>query len=492
MSYFNKLAVEPVIIAHLNNQTLKISGIELNQQIQMLTRILRNFDGKAVAYKIDNTPAWLVIDAATAAAKKVAVPIACFFSDEQTHSVLDQCGAALFISDTSLQALGMAVLSVNLFDSYTLYIYELPVSKPVDYFEGTQKITFTSGSTGHPKGVCLSVKSQKQVAQSLCEQINIKKPIHLCLLPLPVLLENIAGVYAPLLSGGPVHLMPLSELGFMGSSLKNPARLIAAIDNVQPNTLILVPELLTCLVAFAEQGWRPPRSLKFIAVGGARVSETLIAKARSLNLPVYQGYGLSEAASVVSLNTPENDSVASAGAVLAHIQTKIEAGQLYIKGDLFLGYLNHAAHSNDQWYATGDLVEQHQGTLFIKGRLKNLIITSMGRNVSAEWPESLILSQSSILQAVVLGEGKPFLTALIYAHEECSHHQLDQHISVINQQLPDYARIIKWHRLVAPLSIKKGLLTTNNRPKRAAINEHYRDIFEQFYRSGELTHDSFF
>ena len=54
-----------------------------------------------------------------------------------------------------------------------------------------------------------------------------------------------------------------------------------------------MPELLTCLVAFAKQGWQPPKSLKFIAVGGARVSDSLILTAREYNLPVYQGYGLS-------------------------------------------------------------------------------------------------------------------------------------------------------------------------------------------------------
>nr|MDC2856527.1 AMP-binding protein [Ningiella sp. W23] len=134
--------------------------------------------------------------------------------------MLAQCGAQFFISDMPRHSLGKHSLSVTLFEHYTLYIYQLDAIEPVDYFTGTQKITFTSGSTGEPKGVCLSTQSQMQVAQSLCEQINISKPTHLCLLPLPVLLENIAGIYAPLLSGGCVHLMPLNELGFVGSGIK--------------------------------------------------------------------------------------------------------------------------------------------------------------------------------------------------------------------------------------------------------------------------------
>ncbi|WP_024599436.1 AMP-binding protein [Pseudoalteromonas sp. TAE56] len=489
MNYYNTHSVSPLIIAHNKEQTLEINSDEFNQQIQKVVKILQSFNGKCVAYKLDNTPAWLVIDAATAVSNKVAVPIAHFFSEQQTQYVLAQCGAHLFMSDTLNPLLGEPTASITLFEFYTLYIYEIVVAKPVSYFPETQKVTFTSGSTGQPKGVCLSAKSQMQVAQSLCDKINIKKPVHLCLLPLAVLLENIAGVYAPLKSSGTVHLIPLNELGFVGTALKQPAQLIAAIDKVKPNTLILVPELLACLVAFAEQGWQLPSSVQFIAVGGARVSEMLIVKARGLNLPVYQGYGLSEAASVVSLNSPTNDNLQSAGSVLPHIQTKIENGQLFIKGDLFLGYLNHQPHDKNQWYATGDLVEQHQNTLFIKGRLKNLIITSMGRNISAEWPESLLLSQSGILQAVVFGEGRPFLSAIIYADTKLSDPVLAQYINEINKQLPDYARIQKWHRLTAPLSVQQGLLTTNNRPKRDAISKQYHAVFEQFYRLGEVINE---
>ncbi|MBB1325479.1 AMP-binding protein [Pseudoalteromonas sp. SR45-1] len=489
MNYYNTHSVPPLIIAHNKEQTLEINGDEFNQQIQKVVKILYSFNGKCIAYKLDNTPAWLVIDAAAAVSNKVAVPIAHFFSEQQTQYVLAQCGANVFMSDTANPLLGEPAASITLFECYTLYIYEIVVAKPVSYFPETQKVTFTSGSTGQPKGVCLSAKSQMQVAQSLCDKINIKKPVHLCLLPLAVLLENIAGVYAPLKSGGTVHLMPLNELGFVGTALKQPAQLIAAIDKVKPNTLILVPELLACLVTFAEDGWQPPSSLQFIAVGGARVSEMLIVKARSLNLPVYQGYGLSEAASVVSLNTPTNDNIHSAGSVLPHIQTKIENGQLFIKGDLFLGYLNHQPHDKNQWYATGDLVEQHQNTLFIKGRLKNLIITSMGRNISAEWPESLLLSQSGILQAVVFGEGRPFLSAIIYADTKLSNPALAQYVNEINKQLPDYARIQKWHRLAAPFSVQQGLLTTNNRPKRDAISKQYHAVFDQFYRLGEVINE---
>ena len=66
---------------------------------------------------------------------------------------------------------------------------------------------------------------------------------------------------------------------------------------------------------------------------------------------------------------------------------------------------------------------------------------------------------------------------------------LAQYINAINKQLPDYARIQKWHRLTAPLSVQQGLLTTNNRPKRDAISKQYHAVFEQFYRLGEVINE---
>lgn len=172
MNYYNTHSVSPLIIAHNKDQTREINGDEFNQQIQKVVKILQGFSGKGIAYKLDNTPAWLVIDAATAVSNKVAVPIAHFFSEQQTQYVLVQCGANLFISDTLNHLLEEPVASITVFELYTLYIYEIVVAKPNSYFPETQKVTFTSGSTGQPKGVCLSAKSQMQVAQSLCDKIN--------------------------------------------------------------------------------------------------------------------------------------------------------------------------------------------------------------------------------------------------------------------------------------------------------------------------------
>ncbi|KPH65573.1 MULTISPECIES: AMP-binding protein [Pseudoalteromonas] len=492
MNWLNMLphhAQQTVLVSH-DEQETTFTKAELNDEAIKLGELLATLKGHGIAYQVDNNPAWLVIDSVISELRQVAIPLPLFFSTQQVQHSLVSSGADILITSQVYNAdNAQFIASIKICQRYELFIYQLQNVACVKYFDDTHKITFTSGSTGNPKGVCLSLASQLQVATSLHQKIAVEQPKHLCLLPLPVLLENVAGVYAPLLAGGCVHLMALEKLGFSGSQLANPEQLIAAIDQVQPNTLILVPELLSCLISFVKQGWQAPRSLKFIAVGGAVVSSEVIRLARKLGLPVYQGYGLSEAASVVSLNTHNDDLLISAGRVLPHLETRIDNGQLYIKGPLFLGYLGQSARDQNQWYATGDLVIKQQGRLHIKGRLKNQIITSFGRNISAEWPESLLLSHSDILQAVVIGESQPYLCALIYVNEDMNDDQLKQHIDTVNQQLPDYAKIKRWYRLNVALSYKAGLLTSNNKPKREAIHNKYNQQIARLYESNLSTED---
>ncbi|MBD1584340.1 AMP-binding protein [Pseudoalteromonas sp. S16_S37] len=459
-----------------------ICAKQLILQVELLAEFINAQQVSCVAHNIANGLTWVALDLALTLTRSAVLPLPTFFSQTQCDFAIQKAGAQLFISQSELEA-HVALDTLTVFEQ-KLWVYYLPKQDDVALFAGTQKITFTSGSTGQPKGVCLSLDSQLAVAKSLCERINLSAPKHLCVLPLGVLLENIAGVYAPMLSGGQVKVLPIEKLGFCGSQLKDGEALLSAISQYQPNSLILVPELLKFMLLACEQGWQPPSSLAFIAVGGAHVSKSMLEKAKIFGLPVFQGYGLSEASSVVCLNTKAQQD-GSVGAPLDHIQIKTIESQLYIKGPIFLGYLGEAAHPKEQWYATGDLVnvEEQTGTttVTIIGRKKNQIINSFGRNIAPEWPESLLQNASFPIQVVVCGEAKPYLCALIWAPENISNDLLSQHVEDINRLLPDYAQVARWHRLDVPLSTQAGLLSANGRPKREAIAHFYAPQINALY-----------
>ncbi|MFT6506393.1 AMP-binding protein [Colwellia polaris] len=431
----------------------------------------------SVCIYAQNSIDWIVVDLACQQSEVVFTPIPLFFTDEQFNNLVASVKPNVIFSDNILP-----FESDDASHNLTLIAYKIAQNDMAEFPIGTAKVTYTSGSTGQPKGVCLSKDNQYNVAISLVERIGLMKPRHLCLLPLPTLLENIAGIYSPFIAGGTVIVLSDNERGFQGSRLINPQQLLACISEQQPNSLILVPELLHVLILGVEQGWTPPKSLKFIAVGGSKVSNKLIVKARECLLPVFQGYGLSECGSVVSLCTPLHDKINSAGSLLPHLKANVKNGELVVTGNTFLGYLE----DKNSWYPTsvqtGDIASIKENTIFINGRIKNILINSFGRNISPEWVESEILSTGYFQQAVVFGDGKPFCTAIIYSNIANSTHALLQNIiDQINDSLPDYAQIRAFVSLEKPLAFEKGLLTSNGRPKRAEIFTEFKSQIENAY-----------
>jgi len=317
--------------------------------------------------------------------------------------------------------------------------------------------------------------------------VGLGRPRHLCVLPLATLLENVAGVYAPWQAGGEVLVPSLFELGFLGSSSLDVVRLVQAIDAYAPNSLILTPQLLTALVLTARSGWQPPDSLRFVAVGGARVPASLLDDAWQCGLPVFEGYGLSECASVVSLNTTTACRTGTCGHPLAHLDVRIEDGEITVRGNPMLGYLGDP----DSWHPgvvrTGDIGRfDDDGYLLIEGRRSNLIISSYGRNISPEWVESELLSEPVIGDCVVFGEGHPYCVALVATRDPSAGPEAVQAaMDRVNQRLPDYARVRRWHRLEGRLAAHPDLYTANGRPRRDAIQTRFEAPLAALYAPSE-------
>lgn len=421
----------------LRDQTHAISYGALSAMIEERARRLDGFS--CVALAMDNGVEWVLWDLAAMKAGVVLVPLPPFFTESQSQHALQSSGCTGMITAQGIQKLPFT-----------------PVALP----PGTVKITYTSGTTGTPKGVCLPLPAMENIAASLVSVLGRDMAgMHCSVLPLGVLLENVAGIYAALMAGGTIFLPSLKDFG------EHYQNLHAVVKQSRATSLILVPEILRALMMQVKnQGALP--DLKFMAVGGAKVSPVLILQARALGLPVYEGYGLSECASVVSLNVPGCERPGTTGAFLPHIDAVIEQGEIIIRNPGFLGYVG-APHAGP--HATGDLGEiDKDGFITITGRRKNVLITSFGRNVSPEWVESALLSQPEILQAFVYGDAQPHLSALIVPASPQA--DIATAVKRANATLPDYAQL---HHIsiTAPFTRQDGTLTGNGRMRRVHILE---------------------
>ncbi|WP_313329158.1 AMP-binding protein, partial [Stutzerimonas balearica] len=293
------------------------------------------------------------------------------------------------------------------------------------------------------------------------------------------LLENIAGLYAPLLAGAPVELQPLAEVGFSGAAGFDLPRFLGTLNESRPHSLILLPQLLLALVSAAEQGLPLPPALRFIAVGGGRVAPQLLERAERLGLPVFEGYGLSECASVVCLNTPVARRIGTVGRPLPHVELRLaEDGEVLVKGPHMLGYLGEPP-LHDDWLATGDLGHFEDGFLVLHGRKKHQFVTAYGRNVNPEWVEAELIQQAPIAQAWLHGEALPQNVAvLVPRRADCSDAELQAAVSQVNAGLPDYARVHRWLRASEPFRADNGLATANGRLRRPALLSRYRTTLD--------------
>ena len=453
---------------------------ELRDEVAVVAAQLQ--DTRTLGLLMENSPAWIVTDLAALHAGVVNIPLPGFFSDEQLqHAIQDgQIDTVITDNPARIKSLLPTSREVNLEIAGKPCVQMFfPVDGANEKHSNTVKVTYTSGTTGTPRGVQLALKAIETVAASLAEASSADRGDRaLVLLPLSILLENIGSVYVPIIAGAEIIVPDSGDLGLSGSSQIDAEIFAAALQRIRPTAMILPPQLLKLLVALAKQHALPD-SFRFIAVGGAPVGIALLDAARELELPVYQGYGLSEACSVVALNTAENNRMGSVGRLLAHNKARIsEDGEIVILGETFNGYLNGNGRNTYGELATGDLgYLDEEGYLYVTGRCRDRIITGYGRNISPEWIESGFLSHPLIAQAVVFGNDMPCLAAVLvlaqHDPQDINADVIDSAMQEVNERLPDYARVRDYVIADTPFSVASGELSASGSPCRAAIERHY-------------------
>ncbi len=231
-------------------------------------------------------------------------------------------------------------------------------------------------------------------------------------------------------------------------------------------------------------------SLKAFISGGGALDKEVGVFLNSIGLPTLQGYGLTEASPVVSCNPIHDIRIETVGPPFSGNQIKItNDGEILVKGEnVMLGYWNNKEETSkvlkDGWLYTGDIGHFENNYLKITDRKKDIIITPGGDNISPVRIESDLVKINFIEQALVYGDGKPYLIALLVLDKEqkkISSEKIFKEIEIINKNFSKIEKIKKFLVIEDQFTIENGLMTPTLKLKRYKIIQKYKNQLEKLY-----------
>lgn len=412
-------------------------------------------------------------------------------------------------------------------------------------------IVYTSGTTGNPKGVMLSHNNMLWNAWAGTQKIPVlTTDKFLSFLPLSHTFERTVGYYLPLITGSEI-VYSRSKYQVAGdiahhkpTILISVPRLFEKIYNAIKEQLKEKPAVFTKLFdltvdigykKFLHSQGRADKSLNFMLYpmldfiigrkirkkfggnlrltisGGAALSPELTKIFIGLNINLVQGYGMTELSPIVCVNTPTDNIPESVGTALVDVKIKIGDQQELLVGGpgVMLGYYNNrdatnAAIDSEGFLHTGDRAEIKDNRIYIVGRLKEIIVMANGEKVPPLDIENALNISPSIEQSFVIGEGKPYLSALIvlnegykknlmakYKYSQSEFHkficdenvntEIVEQIAVQMKSFPGYAIIRRIALIAEPFEIENGFLTPTLKLKRGVITTHFEEEISKLY-----------
>jgi long-chain acyl-CoA synthetase len=414
-------------------------------------------------------------------------------------------------------------------------------------------IVYTSGTTGKPKGVMLSHRNILANIDAVLQTIDVfREDILLSFLPLSHTLERTVGYYLPIVTGSTVAFA------------RSVQDLAEDLLTVRPTLLVSVPRVYERVYAKLQQGleekgaparklfeiaessgWRRFEAaqhrgpepgtltelmwpvlrhlvadklvsrlggrLRIAVSGGAPVSTKLMHTFLGLGLPILQGYGLTETAPIVAANRLEDNVPESVGKPVPGVEVKLgERDELLVRGpNVMLGYWNDPVKTRDTftpdgWLRTGDIGRlDDEGRVYIVGRLKEILVTSTGEKVPPADIELAITEDPLFEQAMVLGEGRPFVSALLVlsadgwkelasdlridpadreaVHRPEVHEAVLEHLRARLAAFPSYARVRGVWLTLDPWTVDNGLITPTMKLRRKQLEQRFAEEIRQIY-----------
>jgi long-chain acyl-CoA synthetase len=424
--------------------------------------------GDKVVILSSNMPNWGVAFFSITFMGAIVVPILPDFSSTEVGNVLDHSGAkAIFISNSLLPRIegykSENLKTAILIEDYSLLFSEKgaaefdPSALPVINYEVEEEdlasIIYTSGTTGRSKGVMLTHKNISFNAQKGRKiQSMDENDRFLSVLPLSHTYENTLGLILPMLCGACVYYLRKPP---------TPAVLLPALAEIRPTIMLTVPLIIEkiyfnkIMPTFRDKlilkllykipffrkllngaaGKKLKKTfggeLKFYGVGGAKLNKTVEKFLIEAKFPYAIGYGLTETSPLLAGANPQKSRLESTGPAIEGIELiihnpdkKTGEGEIWAKGpSIMKGYykepeMTREVLSPDGWFKTGDLgTLDSNNYLFIKGRLKNMILSSSGENIYPEEIESIINNFRFVVESLVIQQ-KGKLVALVHINKE--------------------------------------------------------------------------
>lgn len=400
-------------------------------------------------------------------------------------------------------------------------------------------LIYTSGTTGPPKAVVLPHEALVFLVESVQEFIHLDtSDSAVSYLPLSHIAEQIVSILAPAVMGIKIYFEPdifrladtlkevrptaffavprvwekfyaavsekLGEASGVKAALANRALSVGhqhtdALDRGdQPGGLLAAQYGLFDKLVYskAKEAMGLDRC-RYMFSSAAPLSPTIAEFFSGLGMQLLQLYGQSECTGVCSFNRADGNRIGSVGPALPGVELQIAGdGEVLIRGaNVFLGYLNNPeataeALTDDGWLKSGDIGEiDDDGYLFITDRKKDIIITAGGENVTPSLIETALQTNPLIGTVVVIGDQRPFLTALISIDPEAVAGMTDDEVQTSVQSAVDAvnatnARVRQLKKFVIldePLSIEHGELTPTMKVKRKVVRDHFTDQIEAMY-----------
>lgn len=432
------------------------------------------------------------------------------------------------------------------------------------HLDNTALILYTSGTSGTPKGVEIAFRSIHSAIINHAIELPLLKAgkVSMNFLPLTHIFEKM-WCYVCLTMGVRIAVN------------HNPKEILRSLTEVHPHYMCNVPRFWEkvyvgvyekvqtmppilkkmtdeCIrvsrkyhFEYRAKGKRPPTLLKMqynfysrtllnilrkkvgiergliYPVAGAALADKVQAFLLSIDVPIVYGYGLTETTATVCFCHQDGFEFGSIGRALGGVSIRIDeaaGGEILVKGDTVMkGYYlnpeaNAQAFTEDGWFRTGDLGSMDaEGNVFFKERAKDLFKTANGKYIVPNLIENLLTSDGLIEQAVVIADGRSFVSALILPNWEklliglkeagidnlpedkiaLSKHPevyklLEQRIAELLESLASYEKVKKFYILTEPLSIDNGMLTNSLKTKRLVVEKHYEDAIRDLYAYHKL------